>query len=66
MAVDINAELYTIKNSIYGSEMRQAIYDALKKCADQPGGGSSMPIGRAIPERSGYFGFVGEEVRDDV
>ena len=38
---DISPELNTIRNSIYGRQMRQAIHDALLKLSMSSGGGES-------------------------
>lgn len=44
MAVNIDSELNTIENAVYGKEMRRAIHDALQKLANainQGGGGGT-------------------------
>lgn len=67
MAVDINPELYTIKNSRYGSEMRQAIYDALDKVSKSSGGGSGIVLtyGSIVPMLLGQQGLYGETEEED-
>lgn len=66
MAVDISEELFTIKNSIYGSDMRQAIYDALDKLARSSGGGSPVTTSMSLLYSNGLMGEVVdlEEVND--
>ena len=65
--VDISSELYTIENSIYGSDMRQAIHDALEKLANSSGGGG-LPLARdfVTVHTSSISGGIGnlEEVNE--
>lgn len=56
MAVDISEELFTIKNSIYGSDMRQAIHDALEKLSNSSGGGSAVATGVSLVYNNGLVG----------
>lgn len=58
MAVDISEELFTIKNSIYGSDMRQAIHDALEKLSNSSGGGSGVSTSMALVYSNGLMGEV--------
>lgn len=58
MAVDISEELFTIKNSIYGSDMRQAIHDALEKLSNGSGGGSAVATEFALVYNNGLMGEV--------
>lgn len=41
---DIIAELQTIKNGIYGEDIRMAIHDALKKINEDGGGTGNLPV----------------------
>lgn len=41
---DIIAELQTIKNGIYGKDIRMAIHDAIQKVNEDGGGGGAPPV----------------------
>ena len=58
MAVDISEELFTIKNSIYGSDMRQAIHDALEKLSNSSGRGSGIAASMSLVYNNGLMGEV--------
>lgn len=58
MAVDISEELFTIKNSIYGSDMRQAIHDALEKLSQSSGGGTGIATSMSLVYDNGLMGEV--------
>lgn len=54
---DIIAELQTIKNGIYGKDIRMAIHDALLKVNEDGGGGGGGQ--RAVGDAAmGTYGFV--------
>lgn len=40
---DIIAELQTIKNGVYGKDIRMAIHDAIQKVNEDGGGGGGAP-----------------------